>query len=90
LMFCLGLGILCGKLSFNWGHFAIYGTVFSFWLLLCFFCLPWFRRYWVCRVNSLCKENLQKYQMWLNSCCSPAAERDHMYCQCGSKASKMD
>lgn len=38
LMFCLGLGILCGKLSFLTEQcaFAIYGTAFSFWLLLFF------------------------------------------------------
>ena len=79
LMFCLGLGILCGKFSFLTEDcaFAICGTVFSF-DISCFLLL-WFRCYWVCRVNPVCKENLQKYQMWLNSCYSLAAERSYVF-----------
>jgi transmembrane 9 superfamily protein 3 len=62
LMFCLGLGILCGELwnlcSF---HFKHVDPVLTFVLFVCRCC-------WLFGLHSICEENLQKYQMRLNFC----------------------
>ena len=65
MMFCLGLGILCGNLLLlNYWCIALFKTVLMSWHLFW-----WFRCYWLSRVNSFCEENLQKHQIWLNSRC---------------------
>lgn len=61
LMFCLGLGILCGEfLNYFSFHFKL--TQVLFWHLSMCTC----RCCWIFGLHSICEENLQKYQMRLN------------------------
>lgn len=72
LMFCLGLGILCGepwnlllfvspfkKKNFCSFRFKYYWSSFDIHLFVCRCC-------WLSGFHPICEENLQKYQMWLS------------------------
>lgn len=61
LMFCLGLGILCGESSNLFSsNFSL--TVVVFWHLSMCIC----RCCWIFGLHPICEEDLQKYQMRLN------------------------
>jgi hypothetical protein len=67
MMFCLGLGILCGQFP-TFSSFCSFRLLCwsSFDMLLCV-C----RCCWLSRLHPLCEENIQKYQVRLNPyyCC---------------------
>jgi transmembrane 9 superfamily protein 3 len=90
MMFCLGLGILCGNflLLLNDWCIALFKISLMSWHLFW-----WLRCYWLSRVNSFCEENLQKHQMWLNSRCiwMEGVVVSDQICHCrGNEASEMD
>jgi transmembrane 9 superfamily protein 3 len=58
MMFCLGLGILCGNLLLLLNDWCIALFKIS---LMSWHLFWWFRCYWLSRVNSFCEKNLQKY-----------------------------
>lgn len=59
LMFCLGLGILCGKSLFPALRVYTHRKIPS----LLIFCKCHFRCCWISRLQLICQKNLQKHQM---------------------------